>query len=159
MIFQAFSGTSQFYYNDLKLKSFICDLRIYSHTYTLSLSNTKVIIWSFQLILSETLKLLSSDLSQRHTSVQKRDSPDWKKNNNPFAHSSLHHQWCLHVIQQLFLAVAYWFWCASLLSEIHTRTIKKSKTVSKSLEKRNNNLLPCYYSMLLWMLNTCSSLV
>lgn len=53
----------------LQKQSFICGLSIYSNAKTLSLSNTKVIIWSLQYILSKTLKLLSRDLLQGHTSV------------------------------------------------------------------------------------------
>lgn len=64
-----FSDIIQFYYDDSKLKSFICGLCIYSNAKALSLFNAKVIIWSLQYILSETLKLLSRDLLQAHTSV------------------------------------------------------------------------------------------
>lgn len=62
LIFKVFPDITQLYYDASKLKSFIYGLCIYSNAKTLSLSNTEVIIWFLQHILSETLKLLSRDL-------------------------------------------------------------------------------------------------
>lgn len=90
LIFKVFPDITQLYYYASKLKSFIYGLCIYSNAKTLSLSNTKVIIWFLQHILSETLKLLSRDLLWGHTSVQRQDSLNRKKI-NPFGASLVCH--------------------------------------------------------------------